>query len=344
MRQDFVTTLELQLREAAAREARPGAALRAAPRRFGPALALTAAALIALVLVAGALRGRDTTPTRPAPHVIAHTRLLSAGGTIAPAFGSVWAADTQTGQVLRIDPRTRAVQARIRLGGPAAVNGGAGAVWAVGFGGLAKIDPASNRVVARRPLPGLRAFDVLPGKGAMWLVGGDWIARVDPRTSAVGRTISTSQGGFQAVGAYSDGRSLYVSRADGRLLRFDAGTGRRLSSVRAAAAGPIATVANGSVIVASDTGLVALDPGTGRARWSRDLGATRVNNAVLSGDTLWVQATDRATHRDRLWRLDASTGRVAGALTLPAFGASGMAMVGSQVWIVTPGGDLVVAA
>ena len=58
---------------------------------------------------------------------------------------------------------------------------------------------------------------------------------------------------------------------------------------------------------------------------------------------MWVQATDRATTRDRLWRIDARTGHATGALTLPEFGAAGVVAVGKQVWTMSLGGDLQVA-
>ena len=133
-------------------------------------------------------------------------------------------------------------------------------------------------------------------------------------------------------------------RGDDTLLAIDARTAKRLPDVHAATNGPIAAAANGTVIVAGDDRhgrarrrqrTRALEPG--------DLRADRINAGVLSGTTLWVQATDRATRRDRLWRIDARSGRTEGALTLPAFGAAGMATVGSQVWIVSLSGELLIA-
>ena len=56
-----------------------------------------------------------------------------------------------------------------------------------------------------------------------------------------------------------------------------------------------------------------------------------------------VQATDRATTRDRLWRIDARTGHVTGSLTLPEFGAGDVVTTGKQVWTMSVGGDLQVA-
>jgi outer membrane protein assembly factor BamB len=258
------------------------------------------------------------------------------------AYGAVWAVDAETGRLLRVDPRDGKVRARIAMGGFVVVNRGAGSVWAARANEVLRIDPASSRVTARIRVPGLRAGDIVPAGGAMWLIEAGGVTRIDPARNAAGRPIGTSQGGFQNVGANTDGRTLYVMRGDGRLLGFDARTGKRLSSVHAAITGFPGAVADGSVILEGDSGVIAIDPRTGRATWSRDLGAQRVNNSVLAGDALWVQATDRATHRDRLWRLDAKTGQVTGSLVLPEFGAAGMAAVGSRIWVVSLSGELVV--
>jgi streptogramin lyase len=136
--------LQLQLRAAAQRVERRGAfgrlrlALPAAP-------AVAAAALVAVLLLAvailGGLRwGNDDVVT--APHVVANLTLADNLGVLDPGFGAVWIADTAKGQVLRLDPRSRQVRARIRVGGEALVTVGAGAVWAVNERNrLLRIDP-----------------------------------------------------------------------------------------------------------------------------------------------------------------------------------------------------------
>jgi hypothetical protein len=176
----------------------------------------------------------------------------------------------------------------------------------------------------------------------VWIAYPDALARVDLRRNAITRTVSLSHEGFKGIGFASDGRILYVARGDGRLLRFDARTGRRLSAVRAPV-GPIAAVAEGTVFVAGESGVSAVEATTGRARWTRELRAQRINNGALDRATLWVQATDRATQRDRLWRIDARTGHVTGSLGLPEFGAAGLVTAGEQVWTMSVGGDLQVA-
>jgi outer membrane protein assembly factor BamB len=346
MREDFVTRLELELRGAAERQAGGARVTRRGRRpdlrRLAPVAVAAAALVAAAILGVAALRDDTTVPTHPAPQLVGHQALVGQGASIASGFGAVWVSDPSNGLVLRVDPRTRAVQARIKVGGEAVLNTGAGAVWALTLGQLLQIDPRDNRVVRRIPVPG-PAFDVLPTEGGVWVVGPSVVARADPRRKQLEPPISVDRAGYVVGGWNTDGRTLYLMRGDDTLLAIDARTAKRLPNVRVATSGPIVAATNGTVIVAGETGMVALDTASGRVRWSRDLGAGSINNGVLSGTTLWVQATDRATRRDRLWRIDARSGRTEGTLTLPAFGAAGMATVGSQVWIVSLSGELVIA-
>ena len=261
---------------------------------------------------------------------------------MALASGSVWVADPSKGQVLRLDPRTRAVEARIPVGGEARVTAAGGAVWAFGRGRVLRIDPARDRVVKVISIPGAVPGLVLEGRGGVWAGTSQALRRIDLRRNAVTRTVQTSRDAFMNIAGVSDGRILYIGRADGRLLRFDAGSGRRLSAARAPF-GQYLGVAGGVVFIGTDSGVSAVDAATGRMRWTRDLRATQVNNGAQDGATMWVQASDRATRRDRLWRLDARTGHVTGSLGLPEFGAPGLVTVGKQVWTMSIGGDLQVA-
>lgn len=148
----------------------------------------------------GHLRARRAAD-RPQTGRVARTIPLKYAGGAASgvAFGE--------GAVSRIDPEENGVVARIDLdeGGGAAANAvavGAGSVW-VGTRdeGLARIDPAKNRVVGVTPIekdvPDGKASDVsdvAAGAGAVWVAGsyGDWtggfegkLTKVDPKTAEV---------------------------------------------------------------------------------------------------------------------------------------------------------------
>ena len=62
-----------------------------------------------------------------APRVVANVTLADNLGSLDSGLGAVWIADTAKGQILRLDPRSRQVRARIPVGGEAVVTVGAGA-------------------------------------------------------------------------------------------------------------------------------------------------------------------------------------------------------------------------
>jgi hypothetical protein len=345
MSEDFVTQLRLQLREAAEREARRGPARRlgrsaSAAQLWRPALALAVLALAALglVSVANDLSHRAPTPAHHNLQLLQRRQLVNAGSYLDTAFGSVWAEDAASGELLRIDPRTRAVRARIKVSAREFGFGfAAGSVWALDSGHrLLKIDPATNRVVARFPT---QTRGLFAGSDALWLKTALGMQRFDPATGAFGRPITLTQAGFQAGSIASDGRELYISRADGTLLVFDARTGARRPSPGVEVDGAAVAAANGIVTLATSKGVSALNAHTARTLWTTDLAKTPPVNVVLSRGVLWVEGVDE-TGIDRLWRIDAGTGRITGSLRLQDFGAPGLAVVDDQVWVVSTNGVL----
>ena len=112
---------------------------------------------------------------------------IEAGGplgfdqTIAAGAGGIWLADPFDEQIVRIDPRTRRVMARIRTGAATTLAVTGEAVWALSSLGLVRVDPAHDRVVATAPDPDLRrARLVAAGGGAVWTAAWSSISRVDP--------------------------------------------------------------------------------------------------------------------------------------------------------------------
>jgi DNA-binding SARP family transcriptional activator/streptogramin lyase len=117
---------------------------------------------------------------------------------LAIGFGSVWLARADEHTLLRVDPATNRIVARIHgfgssySGMPIAV--GEGAVWALRFTGdhmtLFRVDPSKNMVVARIPVGGRGASPpagtVAVGAGSVWT--GNWdstLSRIDPRSNKV---------------------------------------------------------------------------------------------------------------------------------------------------------------
>jgi DNA-binding beta-propeller fold protein YncE len=116
---------------------------------------------------------------------------------IAIGYGSVWVAVGDRGMLVRIDPSSDQVVARIRgfgvsnSGMPIAI--GEGAVWALRLVGdremLFRVDPLTNHLIARIPVgprPASAPGTVTVGAGSVWT--GNWdstISRIDPVTNSV---------------------------------------------------------------------------------------------------------------------------------------------------------------
>ena len=118
------------------------------------------------------------------------------GRSTQVAFGSVWLSETNTGQILRVDPRTRRVTARIPVGSEVSLAAGDGSIWAipseagVPSSPLMRIDPKTNRIVARIPMrapngePFVGGFVVVGPR--VWVIGGTSVLAVDPTRNRPG--------------------------------------------------------------------------------------------------------------------------------------------------------------
>lgn len=361
MTAQFVTQLGLQLREAAEREARRGPLARAAMQTraalppLTPARAVAAVALMALLTLllyaahlVASLQREPAVP--PGPGVVARFTAGESLNAVAGGFGAGWVVDEGRGLVLRIDPQSHAVLARIRVPGDAELAVGAGSVWALGStqstdeldGPLARIDPRTNRVLARIPLrtpagAPFTAWRVLAAGPVVWVVGPRGAFRLDPAANRFASVIDVGDHGYQAEGAALSPSDLWLSVSDGRLLRLDARTGARKGVLHAR--GLPVTVGH-ALIVMRDVVAARLDTTNGRATWQVPLGTTYAW-AAASG-ALWVNGAARAGPFARLTALDHRTGRVLRVVPTHEFQPSAVAQVGSDLWLTTLSGKVVV--
>jgi sugar lactone lactonase YvrE len=362
MTEDFVTQLRLQLREAALREERRTPfALRVGRARRGlpgpvPVAAALATVLLALAVALGTLALRGA-PEPAAPKLIGLYPVAAGLSPLAPGFGSVWTADPIRGQVLRIDPATRRVVKRIPVHAEAVVGTGAGAVWALAgdlqYSGdrgpvrLLRIDPATNRVVERIPMrtpagKSFAPFELQIDQGVVWVVGATGALRVDPRRNVADRFVRL---GESTRGAVTDGDGVWVLALDGRLRRIDAPSGRAVDEAR------VRTTADthlfgggprGTLAVVSGDRIALLDRPSGRTLWAQTLDG-EIRYLIGDDEVLWAVVSRAPAETDRLVRLDADSGRRRGQVALPEPGVTGMAKVGRDLWVATPGGKIVVA-
>ena len=356
MNDHFETRLQLQLRTAAERMERRGAlgrlrlALPAAPAVAGAALV---AVLLLAVAVLGGLRWAGEDEVATAPRVVANVTLADNLGNVDSGLGSVWIGDTAKGQILRLDPRSRQVRARIPVGGEPLVTVGAGAVWAVNARHdarerLLRIDPATNRVTARVALrlpngDPLTFGGVYILGGVPWVVGAEGALRINARDGRVEHFTSLGDPQEQPRWVTGTDDSLWVFDRRQQVLRYDLDTGRRISvvPVRMPEVTAMLPTPAGLVYITHEGDIARADSDDGRIAWRRKLGTSVAGLPLRRGSTLWIHASD-AAGRDRLVELDLDTGEVLSRATLPEFGATGLAFVGREQWIATPNGHLMV--
>ncbi len=88
---------------------------------------------------------------------------------IAVGARSLWAAYDSPGQLVRVDPDSGRVVKRISIGSPTAIAYGAGAVWIGGpYDGVTRVDPTTNSIRHRAPLPHDTVTGIAVGDGYVW--------------------------------------------------------------------------------------------------------------------------------------------------------------------------------
>jgi TolB protein len=132
---------------------------------------------------------------------------------IAIGEGAVWV--TTVDAVVRLDPQTADVVARIDIaeadsaipGGGEGIAVGFGSVWVANpvftdsdprfpqgtTGGVARLDPATNRPVDSVVFTDRTPTQVAVGEGAVWMTTGDAVTRLDPETLEIEATISVNR-------------------------------------------------------------------------------------------------------------------------------------------------------
>jgi streptogramin lyase len=377
---EFETRLRLALREAAEREAERGRAGRAVARSrstwvvtrrsFVPAAAAVLGTLLALAVATVFLTRSGPREAVHPPEVVARFALgESLGGTVG-ADGSVWVADTGPDRLLRVDPDSRRVTVRLPIEGDVAMAPAGGTLWAVNEGTpgpatdfrdlLLRIDPRSDEVTRLRLRTpsgaALGGVGLAADQDSVWILGTtvSWhnndslgLMRLDPQTGrATVAFVLPGKWGRVGIALRRDG--LWAITADDRLLRYDAHTGEKISETRLdlPGSGRDADPAPGHLQFAGDTlvtstpgGLAGIDPYAGRVVWRRHLGAT-VNAWTEAGGVVWAVVSPDGP--DRLVAVEPHDGQVATSVGLDTFGAAGIASVGDELWITTPGGEAVV--
>ena len=362
---EFEARLRAELRAAAEREQRRGVSARLAAvarllpttiARSAPVAASVTAAVVAAVLVASIvlMSGGERRPVAP-PKVVDQRAFADSLAGIFPAYGSVWMSDRSDDQLLRVDPHTRRVTARVPVLGEASIAAGAGSLWALQEGSpragselhgpLLRIDPRTNRVVAHIPLrrPGgkpFAAFEVLANRRHIWVGGPGGALRIDPRTNRVTAAVATT-GPLYASDFALVGDGLSAITTTGRLQVFEPSTGRKLRDIPLGIsdASQLGGASGGALVVTVPRGLARLDPQTGHALWRANIGR-HATEWTEAGGMIWARSSGRM--RDRLSAIDPKTGRVVTSIELDDFSGSAVAAIDDELWLSTVAGNVTI--
>jgi streptogramin lyase len=218
-----------------------------------------------------------------------------AGLTVA--FGSAWSEDCENDVLFRVDAKTGRELARIPL--TASTDEGlstatADAVFVPAQDALhtktflAKIDPATNKVAARIPLP-YGSAAAASGFGAIWVTDPTRgsVVRIDPTAGHLTATIKTRQGSrFLATG---EGAVWVLNQSDESVSKIDPDSSRVVDTIAANVPGEGGCIAAGlgSVWVTMPaTPLLRIDPKSDKIteRWTGDGG-----DCLSTGfDAVWL--------------------------------------------------------
>jgi streptogramin lyase len=266
-------------------------------------LAGAATAAVAVAGLAGYALSRDD----PLPSGVAGTIDLDTGvGDIAVApDGTVWVADQDQNELVRIDPSDPEALERVRVGeAPMAVAATAVAVWVANGsdGTITRVDPDSMEVVDTFTLgfehQGQRAFfdpelTLVATEEAAWVTAGDvdGIRRLDVATGE--QTTLPAPGTGEVTSVAVAGSSLWATDGDERsLFRVNATDGSVLETVpvssdvsRVVVATDVWAVSENETVVRVDADSGAVDTVSTRLR-------SQVDDIAGSGDGVWVTADD----------------------------------------------------
>jgi virginiamycin B lyase len=239
---------------------------------------------------------------------------------LAVGAATIWVAHPDTDEVVRLDPGTGRVVARIRLGPlpfqvapgdrrflPSLVAVGAGAGWVgTGRGAVARIDAASNRVVAVITLPPEDPVGIAVAGRIVWVAeGAHGVARIDAATN---RLLGTIRLDLYAERVAADGGALWVGgpttdpivEMAGAVARIDAASGRVREIVPSGLPTGLAAGVGAVWITEPDTAggaLACIAPG---ASPSAMTGLPALGELAVGGGAIW--AADR--RGSLVYRLD----------------------------------------
>jgi streptogramin lyase len=191
---------------------------------FGTVFASALAAGVAVAALAvSAAAGAEPAGGKPAGasglRVVETIELQGAPSGMVMAAGSLWVSLGVDG-IARIDPATNEIVARIQPGG-VSLAAGFGSIWAVDIFAdlLLRIDPETNRITHRIPVGGLPT-GIAIGHGSVWVANqlDSTVSRVSPETARTVATIQLDKGGIWPDAIVATSGAVWAVAGDGNVV------------------------------------------------------------------------------------------------------------------------------
>jgi YVTN family beta-propeller protein len=212
------------------------------------------------------------------------------------AKGALWVALYGQGQVAKVDPATNKVLARVKVGPqPITVAAGAGSLW-VGNGGattVSRINPSTRKVVKTIKV-GARPYGIAFGAGAVW-VSNLLSGSVSRIDPKTNRVVKTIKAGVEPNGlVYAFGAIWVGDRLGNKLLKIDPATNRVAATLDLQAPDWV-TPDESALWVSEENGSIAkVDPSTLTVEARLAVGQNPLHTSLV-GTTLWVPNIDDST-------------------------------------------------
>jgi virginiamycin B lyase len=218
-------------------------------------------------------------------------------------YGSVWLSKINSKLLLRIDPASNKVVARIPLGAKPelSIGVGLGSVWVAATHEklLMQIDPSVNKVVRKIPVNLTRetegSFGV--GEGSLWVLTNEGgtdsgtLTRVDAASGKVTANITVKPKSHAAIVAF--GGVWVTSSAAGSVTRIDPHTNTVVAEIPVHASPRFLAGGEGSVWVLSqkDGTLARIDPADNHMAATIDVGVPGEGGDIsIAENYVWVSA------------------------------------------------------
>jgi YVTN family beta-propeller protein len=213
------------------------------------------------------------------------------------AVGSVWTTNSIEKRLVRIDPATNAVSARIKLKGsyPLGITYGAGTIWVANrySGSVTRVSPKKNKA-GKTIRVGFSPYALAYGSGSIWVTNesSGTVSRINPRRNRVTKTIRVGGGPNGVVVAFG---SVWVADYRlGRVLRIDPKKNRVTAKLPLDHADWITPTADALWISSETNSVYRLDPQTLQIGATVPVGQNPLASTVI-GNELWVPNIDSGT-------------------------------------------------